>query len=235
MLFEEVERVFQNVDSVNARARAIRELNYGRIEVVAFPSFCCRVLPKIVAEYLEDHPGIDIRLASRNSSLLVDRVATQGVDIGFGMIAPERAGVEFEKVCNMNAVCVMSPNHSLAERSEIDVADLEGERFISLLEEDRCQLEIDAVFARHKVSRNVVLKCQLTETCCSFAAAGLGISIVDPMSAAGFDASELLVKQFQPEVKFDIWALKPAFRSQPQATKNFVAHIKSSLQNMFGE
>ena len=37
MLHSEVERVFLSVDSVSARARAIRQFDYGEINLVAFP------------------------------------------------------------------------------------------------------------------------------------------------------------------------------------------------------
>jgi DNA-binding transcriptional LysR family regulator len=229
MLYSEVERVFLGIDSVAARARAIRQFDYGEIKLVAFPSLGTRVLPPILAEFIESKPSLRVTIASRNSWLLVDRVASQGVDLGFGMTVLDRSGVEFEKLCSMEAVCVLPPGHRLVGQAIIDARDLEGERFVSLVEEDRAQVKIDQAFADRGVERNIVLKAQLTEACCSFVSAGVGVAVVDPLSTVGFTANELIVKPFSPAITQDIWIITPSFREPSLGAKELIAHVKSRL------
>ncbi|MCM0753197.1 hypothetical protein DEA98_25400 [Brucella pseudogrignonensis] len=61
----------------------------------------------------------------------MDRVATQGIDVGFGMTRTERPGVHFSHLCSMQAVCVLPPWHPPAEKDTVTVRDLENEKFIS--------------------------------------------------------------------------------------------------------
>ncbi|WP_160886602.1 LysR substrate-binding domain-containing protein [Microvirga makkahensis] len=235
MLYSEVERVFLGVDSVAARARAIRQFDYGEINLVTFPSLGTRVLPPILAEFIETKPSLRVTIASRNSWLLVDRVASQGVDLGFGMTVSDRPGVQFEKLCSMEAVCVLPPGHRLAERATVDARDLEGERFVSLVEEDRAQVKIDQAFADRDVERNIILKAQLTEACCSFVSAGVGVAIVDPLSTVGFGPDELVVKPFLPTVVQDIWIITPSFRETSLGAKALIAHVKKRLTEKLTE
>ena len=229
MLFSEVERVFLSVESVAARAKAIGQFDYGEITLVAFPSLATRILPPILASFMASRPGLKINFYSRNSWLLVDRVATQGVDLGFGMTATERPGVNFEKLCTMDAVCALHPSHRLADRPHIKARDLAGERFIALVEEDRAQIVIDKAFADEGIEREIALKVQLTEACCSLVAAAAGVAIVDPLSTAGFRPDELVVRPFHPAVQQEIFVVTPSFRQPSLATRALIEHVRQCL------
>ncbi|MCW2241403.1 LysR substrate-binding domain-containing protein [Azospirillum canadense] len=235
MLYAEVERVFLSVESVAARARAIRQFEHGEIEVVAFPSLATRLLPPILAAFLRPRPGLRVTLSSRNSWLLVERVATQGVDIGFGMVATDRPGVRFERLCTMDAVCVLPPGHPLADRSVIDARDLDGERFVAMTDEDRARLKVDQAFAACGATRDIVLKAQLTEACCSFVAAGMGVAVVDPLSTVDFAPERLAVRPFRPRVTYDIWVVTPSFRDIPLSARAMIAHVRSLLTERIAE
>lgn len=235
MLYSEVEQVFLGVDSVSARARAIRRFDCGAIEIVAFPSLATRVLPPILAEFLGTRPGLRVTMSSRNSWLLVDRVATQGVDVGFGMVASERPGVRFEKLCSMEAVCVLPAGHRLAARPVIEAGDLHGERFVAMAEEDRAQLKVDQAFADSGVGRDIVLKAQLTEACCSFVAAGIGVAVVDPLSTVDFAPARLVVRPFRPLVSYDLWVVTPSFRTVPLGAQALIAHVRAGLTARIAE
>lgn len=231
MLYAEVERVFLGVDSIEARAKAIRRLDHGEIRLVTFPSLATRILPPILAGFIAGRPGLRIEMSSRNSWLLVEQVATQGVDLGFGMFASDRPGVRFEKLCSMRAVCVLPPGHWLSAQPVIRSGDLAGERFVGMVEEDRAQLQVDRAFAESGAERNVVMKAQLTEACCSFAAAGVGVSVVDPLSTEGFPASQLVVRPFRPIVDYDIWVVLPSFREPALGTRALVEHVRGELSS----
>src|SRR5690606_11696248 len=157
------------------------------------------------------------------------RVATQGIDVGFGMARTERPGVQFSHLCSMQAVCVLPPWHHLAEKDIIFVRDLEDEQFISLVEEDGVQVAIDRTFGEYGVTRNIVLKSQLSESICSFVSAGLGVAIVHPISAVGFTRGELLVKPFLPAIKQDIWVVTPSFREVSFGTQALIKHVRTAL------
>jgi DNA-binding transcriptional LysR family regulator len=188
------------------------------------------VLPPILSDFLRDRPGLRVTLSSRNSGLLIDRVASQDVDLGLGMVMSERPGVGFEKLCSMQAVCVLHPSHPLAGRPAVNARDLQGERFIALVDEDRAQLAIDSAFSQQAARRTIVLRVQLTEACCSFVAAGAGVSIVDPLSTVGFRSDELVVRPFRPAVRQDIYAITPIFRPPSLAAAALIAHVRTRLR-----
>lgn len=235
MLFQEVDRVFTGVEAIAARARAIGCVNHGEINMVAFPSLATRVLPRILAPFLASRPGLRLTLGSRNSWLLVDRVATQGVDVGFGMLQIDRPGVEFAVLCQMDAVCVLPLDHPLASEPIIHAAMLKNERLVTMVNEDRAQARVDEVLHRHDIRSDSVIKVQLTEAICTLVAAKAGIAIVDPLSASGFRADELVVRPFAPRVRQTVWTVTPAFRPTSLATRALITHVGKELSALLAE
>ncbi|GHC63642.1 LysR family transcriptional regulator [Limoniibacter endophyticus] len=230
MLFAEVERVFMGIESISARAKAIRSFDYGEIDLVTFPSLGTRVLPPILASFLTGK-HMKVNLSSRNSWLLVDRVASQGVDVGFGMAKIDRPGVQFSLMCSMSAVCILPVGHRLAGKKSVSIRDLENEKLITLADEDGAQVDIDRAFTENGIAREVVLKAQLSEAICSFVASGLGCAIVDPISTVGFRKDELVVKPLAENIRQDIWIVTPSFREVSLSAKALIGHVQKELHS----
>lgn len=230
MLFEEVDRVFTGLRTIDARIEAIRDFSHGEVKVVAFPSISSRVLPLILADFAKSKPGVKLSLYSQHSWQLVDKVALQGMDIGIGMVRTDRPDVTFERLCTMNAVCVMSPQHRLAQHQVVKASDLNGERLISLVDEDRAQLNIDRTLRDAGVACQVVMHVQLTEAVCTMASADIGVALVDPLSIVDFPPDRLVVRPFLPSIGFDIWIITPAFRSISRSTRMLATHFRSCVE-----
>jgi DNA-binding transcriptional LysR family regulator len=235
MLYSEVEHVFVGVDSIAARARAIRQFDHGEINLVTFPSLGTRILPPILARFLQLHPMLRVNVSSRNSWLLVDRVASQGIDVGFGMLLADRSGVHFDKLCSVDAVCILPPGHPLTDHKVVTASDLHRQRFVGIVEEDRAQLLVDQAFSQSGAERDIVIKAQLTEACCSFVAAGVGVAVVDLLSTEGFHPNELVVRPFRPAVSYDIWIVTPSFRVASLGTRALIEHVRRELTTKLSE
>lgn len=231
ILFGEVERVFIGVESVQRLANDIRDLRSGQLAIVAFPAITTRVLPRIVTRFRDAHPDAAVSLVSRSSRALVDWVAGQRADVGISLMTVETPNVVYEPLGAFSGVCVMHPCHRLAARATIVPADLDGEAFIEIGSEDRSRFRVDQAFEGKRVRRRPVIEAQQAEAACSFAAAGAGISIVEPFSASGFRADELAVRPFLPVVTFDMWLMFPGFRPRTQLTDAFLDIFRREVEH----
>lgn len=221
-LYSEVDRMFVSVDHIARHAGRIRDMRSGQLSIAAFPAIATRVLPRIITRFLAAHPDVHVSLSSRSGRLLVDWVAAQQVDLGVGLMSVDHPAVEYVPVGEFDGVCVIHPGHRLAAKQALRARDLEGERFISLGAEDRSRYLVDEIFERERVGRIVVAQAHQSEAACAFAAAGAGVTIVEPFSAAGFSESEIAVRPFRPRVRFKMWLLFPRHRPRSRLTEAFV-------------
>lgn len=235
MLFEEVDRVFYGLRSIDARIEAIRDFNHGEVNIVAFPSISSRVLPLILADFAKVKPGVKLSLYSRHSWQLVDTIASQRMDIGIGMVRADRPGVSFERLCTMEAVCVMSPQHRLARQQVVNASDLDGERLISLVDEDRAQLDIDRALHDAGARCRVIMQVQLSEAVCTMVSTNVGVAVVDPLSVVDFPQDRLAVRPFAPRIGYDIWIITPAFRKMSRSTRLLADHFRDCVETSVKE
>ena len=226
----EVERVFVGVESVSRFAVDIRDLRAGQLSIAAFPAISARVLPPIITAFRTRHPAVAVSLVSRSSRPLVDWIAGQRADIGIGLMKAETPNVVYENLGSFAAVCVCHPKHPLAKKRVIHAADLAGENFIELGAEDRSRFRVDEAFEGLGIRRNLVIEAQQSEAACAFAAAGAGVSVVEPFSADGFRPHELAVRPFRPTVLFEMWLIVPTLRPRSRMADAFVQDLRDALK-----
>jgi len=126
------------------------------------------------------------------------------------------------------AVCVLPRGHKLAARSRITPGDLQGQAFISLRREDDAGQMINRVLGDTDVVPNAALETNLSEAACRLVAAGAGVSVVDPFTAARF-RDEIIVRPFVPPARFEVFLLFPAFRPRSRLLESFLARLRAAV------
>jgi DNA-binding transcriptional LysR family regulator len=231
LLFDEVDRLFAGVEAVVQAAADIRALRAGRLRVAAFPALATRLLPRLVAAFLSDYPGVQVMLESRRSRPLTDWLAANRADIGIGLLPSERPGVENELLCRCEGVCVLPAGHRLAGCATVRAEDLRDEPFVSLGREDRSRFGVDQIFDDLGVRRDILIETEQSESACAFVAAGRGIAVTDPFSAYEFGERGVVVRRFRPAVHFTVWLLYPAHRRRARMTVVFAEHLAAEIRD----
>lgn len=222
IFLSEVERSFVGIDVLRRSARDIRDLQRGNLRIAALPALGFGFLPKVIKEYVAQHPTMTIQLQVRSSSTVRQWIANQQFDIGLASRAGDLRGVRMQSFLKCAGVAALPPGHRLARKSVIRPADLAGEPFISLAIEDPTRRRVDRVFEDADVSRNIVVETQYATTICSLVLNGLGCSILSPVVARDHLANGLVTRPFLPRIDFEYMLLTPTLRTSSQATLKFL-------------
>jgi DNA-binding transcriptional LysR family regulator len=126
------------------------------------------------------------------------------------------------------AVCILPAAHPLAAREQIDVRDLEGAEFISIGRDARSGIQVDRTFAEAGVGRTIVLETQTAAVACAFVKEGLGVSIIDPLTAATQADDRLVVRPFAPRFDFTFSALVRNDRPLPRIAQLFLDDVRAA-------
>ncbi|HWT98771.1 MAG TPA: LysR family transcriptional regulator [Terriglobales bacterium] len=102
---------------------AFKDLKRGRVRVATVESISVAILPDLVAEFARMFPGIQVVVTVAGADTVIELVRDHDADIGFTFsTAPlEGLSVEFERSFRLGAT--MSPDHILAKREKIALAD----------------------------------------------------------------------------------------------------------------
>lgn len=231
--FYEVERSFSGIAALKRVAEDIRNMATGTLRIAALPALAVSFLPKVIAQFRQEHPGVTLQLQTRSSSTVRQWMANQQFDIGLATPARELPGIRMERFLRCAGACVLPPGHRLAEKDVIVPTDLEGDAFISLALEDGARHRIDRIFDDAGVGRDMVIETQYAMTICALVMQGLGCSILNPVTAADFAERGLIVRRFAPEVFFEYMIFTPQLRPVSQVAVAFIEMLERHRDQMF--
>jgi DNA-binding transcriptional LysR family regulator len=229
LLYEETDRHFVGLRRLGAIAEGLRTLKAGKLAIASLPALGLKLLPRLLARFVADKPDARIELQVRTSPTVIDWVLAPLIDLGVSLIPIEHRAVRSELLARVPGVCVLPPDHRLAARETITPEDLAGASFVSLGREDRARHMVDHAFARSGIERRMRIETPLSEVACEFVADGAGVSIVDGMTAALFDARRLVVRPFRPVLTFDLYLLTSAVTPLSQMAVAFKALLQDEM------
>ncbi|MFG6433092.1 LysR family transcriptional regulator [Roseateles sp. LYH14W] len=215
-LFDEVERSFQGLARVIERAKALGRAEDTALSVLSLPALSHALLPGALAALLGEHPAARVSITPAEPPLLEAWMGEQRFDLGLAEQATPLPGVRVEPVLEADEVAVLPAGHALVSRRRLALKDFAGLDFISLAEDDPYRREIDARFDAVGVQRRLRLQTHSAVAVCELVRAGLGVAIVNPLTAAACAGSGLAVRPLTVSIPYRVSALIPLHRpAQP--------------------
>jgi DNA-binding transcriptional LysR family regulator len=192
-----IRRVLADVAATGAEARALTGMARGRLSIGATPSLITRVLAPALVDFQASHPGIDLLVVEAGSHQLVPQLASGEVDLALVVQPVTDPLVATTPLFHDPLVLAVAPEHPLAARRRVRVADLDGLSLVMFREGydlrsvtlDACR---DAGVSPHLVSQGGEMDGVL-----AFVAAGLGAAVV-PAIAMPSDGSLIAVPFNRP-------------------------------------
>ncbi len=190
-VFAETEHAIE--ETRRAARGEIGELRVGYSASLPFTS----MLPKVLHDYRETHPYIELKLSSLFSVEQYDALLAKRLDIGLlrysGRDVP--TGIELYEISRDDLLVVINANHPLAQQESLALIDLKDEGFITYphdvggrFNEHERQLCLAAGF-----EPRVVQEAREATTQIGLVAAGLGISLLPaPLKCVKIDGVRYL-------------------------------------------
>ncbi len=215
-LFDEVERSFQGLDRVIERARALGRDEDVELSVLSLPALSHALLPTALGALLTTHPGARIDITPAEPPLLDAWMSEQRFDLGLAEQATPLPGVRVEPVLEADEVAVLPAGHALTRKARLSLTDFAGQPFISLAADDPYRGEIDARFDAAGITRRLRVQTHSAVAVCELVRAGLGVAIVNPLTAAACASTGLAVRPLAVSIPYRVSALIPLHRpTQP--------------------
>ena len=224
----QLDTLFDGIDQVRRFADTADAIRGGRLRVLAPPSFCSHFVTPMIVEFKHAHPNVTIELRVVSSHEALNAITTSEGDLAIITNRHTHPGVRMESLLVTRSVCVMPPDHPLTSRKEIKPHDLEGEDFIALSNIMRARRGIDRIFERAGVNRHIVVETTTNHSACECAAAGLGVTVINPFPVLQNFGSQVAVRPFAPKYEHNIFAVFPVDTAPNWLARAFFAYLKRS-------
>ena len=236
MLYAEVQRVFESVRGISTAAREIKELRSGRLNVSALPAFGLTLLPSIVASFNEEYPDVAISLDIRSSSTIIQRASRNQLDIGVAAeVNDETPSVVRRTLTATPPVCIMPKGHPLSRLSVVQADDLDGLDFVSLATGDPMRRQLDALCEERGARRTMKVEAALSATCVNLVASGVGVAVVDRLSAWMARDLPIEIRDFRPQLNVNLSVYRPWGTIASSVADTFIEHLIQSTRDYMND
>ncbi|MCW2305828.1 LysR substrate-binding domain-containing protein [Rhodobium gokarnense] len=229
--FEEVEKAFVGLKTLEAAADDIRSFRAQNLRVAAMPRLAGGLLTRAVAALKTDYPDVMVSIHSGTASAVDTWVGSGICDVGLVMLyGAGGTGLDMVPVSTSQCVCVLPAGHRLADREAVGAADLAGERFIAFSSGGSLRRQVDAFFREEGVEPAIAVETDLGASACALVRAGLGVSIINPMAAleeaAGMD---IVVRPVRPELTVTLGLIFPPYRQRTRLVDLFEDYSRATI------
>jgi DNA-binding transcriptional LysR family regulator len=163
-------------DAEDAMAR-MRGVKVGRL-IVGLKSTAEYFLPRLLARFIEDYPGVEVQLVIGNRQTLVELLSRNDVDLAVMGLPPKELNTRAEPFALHPSSVVAPVNHPLAALEHVPPMMLAAERFIVRESGSGTRAAMDQYFRDQHLSPSIVMEVGSNEAIKHAVAAGLGISFL---------------------------------------------------------
>jgi DNA-binding transcriptional LysR family regulator len=228
-LYQEVQRSLVGVERIARTAQDIRSLKRGSLHIACAPAMGLIFMPRVIAAFMAEHDGVQISLVVHSSSEVIDLVVGQRCDLGIIVLPNTYPSPRSEKLLATRMLCALPTGHRLCDKPVIVPENLRGEAFISYPHSIGSRHQIDTIFAAHGVERQLRLETQLSQPMCEFVEHGLGVALVDALSAVNYRGERIVFKAFEPAIEMDFSMLLPVQGPASKLQTAFLEHTQAFI------
>ncbi|MGI6029633.1 MAG: LysR family transcriptional regulator [Candidatus Heteroscillospira sp.] len=212
-------------NALEKKRREMQGLENSTIRIGTFTSVSRNLLPKLMQEFKSRYPGVQFELLQGEYSSISQWVRGGAVDFGF-LNARFSTGLSVQPLYTDAMMAVLPPEHPLAKKSVLSLADLENESFI-LLDEGEHSVPIEA-FRSRGLTPNIEYKVTDDYSILAMVKRGLGYSILYNMVLAGF-CEGVAVRPIQERPERTIALAWRRWDTMPLASRRFAEFIPKRL------
>lgn len=211
-LYDEIRQSYVGLERVASAAARLRAFRGGQLSVIALPAFSHSILPDAFRRFHDLHPGVSLSVEAQESPFLEEWLTAQRYDLGLTEHDAAPAGTRVQLLLQVDEVCVMPDGHPLLAKPTIDLPDFEGQAFVSLSSSDPYRIQIDEAFAEAGVLRRAIVETPTAVSVCTFVRQGLGLAIVNPLTALDFSGRGLHIRPLRRSFPFRVNMVFPEHR-----------------------
>jgi DNA-binding transcriptional LysR family regulator len=150
-VYESAKEILHNYDKLESDLQELKKVISGTIRISTIYSIGLHELPPYIKKFLHDYPSVNVRIEYRRSNLVYEDILHNSVDFGLVAFPQKQRQIEVLPFRNDRLVLITSPQHPLAKRATVAVAELAGHKFIGFDPDIPTRKAVDHIFREHKL------------------------------------------------------------------------------------
>ncbi|HTZ19798.1 MAG TPA: LysR substrate-binding domain-containing protein [Opitutaceae bacterium] len=163
-VYESAKELLHSYDKLLSELQEMKKVISGTIRISTIYSIGLHELPPYIKKFLHDYPSVNVRVEYRRSNLVYEDILHNSVDFGLVAFPVKVRQIEALPFRNDQLVLITHPQHPLAKRTEIELRELQGHKFIGFDPDIPTRKAVDHIFRENKLEIEPVMEFDNIET-----------------------------------------------------------------------
>lgn len=230
LVFEEIDAIMSQLSGLASQISRIANSDEGVFRLGATASLARSVVPQAIHGLSQRHPGLDLFFDVLSIEQMVPYLLNGTGDCLVTIAPEEHPALVVRKLGEGELVAIVHRQHPLAGRERLSRQDLIGSQIISFQPGGPHHQAIHAWLAGLDGIGQPRVVVRFTDTAIALANQGMGVALIDSLSARGPLGSEILVIPLEAPVRFEVflqWSrLRPVSRNLDRLAQEISALLR---------
>ena len=226
----EADAIFLKADKINTDLNQLKELTEnmsskpsGLIRLGCAPTLGLDLIPTLVSDFSSINPGARFETHAYHFDEMIDHLRDGSIDFGIAFEAKEFEDVECIRILEGNFVVLGSKDY-LFSKNILTLKDLKNIPFVGI--EGPLSEKLYSYFSQKRFTPNFITKTDSYLMAASYVKKGLGISVLDQISASSLNSSKF-IWNLKEAPSCDVYLVIPKNISKSHIQENFISFTLS--------
>ncbi|MBI6160072.1 HTH-type transcriptional regulator GltC [compost metagenome] len=226
-LFVEVNSVYQGVQRVNEVAEDLIQNRMGHLRIACSPSLGQGLIPSAIAKFHAQLPEARVILHTMIPDVLLQAVLTQQVELGVAFLHEGHPNVYSRQLYENRLVVALPASHPLTAKNVIGIEDLIDQPFIGYGAEIPIGQLVRKLLSDADIILRPTVEVQQIHVACALVQAGVGIALIDEITANGPVWTKVVFRPIEPTAKTPISIVHGMYEPLSRLAQAFIATLES--------
>ncbi len=192
-LYESGREMLYLYEKLNSELQEMKKIISGTIHLSTIYSIGLHELPPYIKTFLQEFPAVNVRVEYRRANQVYEDILHNSMDLGLVAYPAKHKQLEIIPFSEDKMVLAVSPEHPLAQKTTVTLADLAGQKLVGFESDIPTRKATDQAFKAAGVDLTPVMEFDNVETVKRAVEINAGIAIL-PYATVATEESQGLLK-----------------------------------------
>ena len=178
LLYGAAHDMIDRYERLKSELNTLKSSTGNRINVAAIFSIGMHSLPSYVKKFMAGHPNVNVHIEYFGAARIYESVLAGDIDIGLGAVPKRDKRLDVYDFEDEPLALACSPKHPLGSESQVDIHQVQFERFIAFEKNVPTRGWIDGILQRYNIVVRPVMEFDNIETIKRLVEINSGISVL---------------------------------------------------------
>ncbi|HBY84484.1 MAG TPA: LysR family transcriptional regulator [Colwellia sp.] len=229
MLFDEVDKIYQQMRSIKNTAENIKKSEYGQINIAGSPALGFDVIPSAIAKYHHKHHQVNFNVQTVHNDAVMQCLLEHKCDLAVLFAPNSMPGVTSIELAQSELVIVYPKASFPDSPKKMPLNQLKEFEYIDIGDSGPLADLLWTRMMQDGINLEALIKVQTYFIAARLVAQGVGICVVDRFTAEGNLSDNTAIASFDPPLTFPVKALYLENKCLSKVSQEFLSYLTNEF------